>query len=629
MERVHHARYGLLRLRADDLGIGVTGPEKAAIIADMKRPIGTEDGERPRDLLTCATHYEDYEDVECEREVKYGNTRHMYVAEVRYNQATGKFDPNATTAVLDARHLPLNQSLSSGESELHLALKEHLYTHAVAGGLIATMEDTSRTRDRRPDVVTEDPRPHGLILADEVQLKNIGVQAGRARVEDHGNAGMLTCFYLPNESFHLEDKVTYLTFSQHLTADMVASRDEIPVMSGARTHEVWKCGASGTRYCPTVQACKGWHFAFVHPVDVEQMPFMLGQVQNEVTLGSMVPFTLLGQYEKRRRTELIIPMTTWDEYRNFFPPDEEEAPEVDDDDQEVELIFPGSFEGEMSAFKATPKKDRKKRPPKRHTASLSLTFSRDDETVAAPQPDPQPVPVEAVSAPVAAPQPVPAPEPQQPATEPVTAPESRVVVLDDNGLDDDPAEYDPIEGDPTDEWDTVEDLDALVDYDYEPPAPPARAPAATQPATFQQPKRRPQTVRFPAIGNGIAGLVVDITAEQAREYGTREPKWNPDGTPRMLVALTLQTPLRETPGDDGLRILYAEQGTNLAQAIWGAASRAGAKGPRPGGWLQVTYTADGPRPRADFNPPKLYAAVYYLPNSRDVEFLKRVLVKAA
>jgi hypothetical protein len=97
--------------------------------------------------------------------------------------------------------------------------------------------------------------------------------------------------------------------------------------------------------------------------------------------------------------------------------------------------------------------------------------------------------------------------------------------------------------------------------------------------------------------------------QQQREIDTGKPKFWEDGKPRQQIVVHLQTTSRdpEIEDDDGIRALYVRG--NMLRAVREAVRKAGAK-LEVGGVLTVTYTSDGERKAAGFNPPKLYTAAY-------------------
>lgn len=133
-----------------------------------------------------------------------------------------------------------------------------------------------------------------------------------------------------------------------------------------------------------------------------------------------------------------------------------------------------------------------------------------------------------------------------------------------------------------------------------------------------------------AVGNMVAGEVVDVRVMDATSIDTGELKKNPDGSIKKQLVIILQTDLRNwaeaTPlkdqspqknplppsEDDGKRAIYAEQSTNRAAAIKAAVAEKGLTGaPKPGGklWIRLTEERNVGKP----SPLKIFAAGYLPP----------------
>lgn len=133
-----------------------------------------------------------------------------------------------------------------------------------------------------------------------------------------------------------------------------------------------------------------------------------------------------------------------------------------------------------------------------------------------------------------------------------------------------------------------------------------------------------------AVGNMVAGEVVDVRVMDATSIDTGELKKNPDGSIKKQLVVIIQTDLRNwaeaTPlkdqspqknplppsEDDGKRAIYAEQSTNRAAAIKAAVAEKGLTGaPKPGGklWIRLTEERNVGKP----SPLKIFAAGYLPP----------------
>lgn len=103
---------------------------------------------------------------------------------------------------------------------------------------------------------------------------------------------------------------------------------------------------------------------------------------------------------------------------------------------------------------------------------------------------------------------------------------------------------------------------------------------------------------------------------QQRDYDSNEPLAWPDGRPKMMLKVVIQTDQRDPqdPDDDGKRGIYLRY--KMKDAVQEAIKKAGQKGaPKMGGWLSLTYYADDVAAKRGRNePPKLYRAEYRPPD---------------
>lgn len=129
----------------------------------------------------------------------------------------------------------------------------------------------------------------------------------------------------------------------------------------------------------------------------------------------------------------------------------------------------------------------------------------------------------------------------------------------------------------------------------------------------------------PLLGAQIVGTIVEMVQGQQTDFATRQPLFFPDGAPRMQVAVTLQTDLRNWEGikpdqvpddpqtgakkhpqlDTGLRRIFVK--SDMKRAVTEACLKAGQK-PRKGGKLAVRVT--GFEDTGKGNPMTKYEAVY-------------------
>lgn len=117
---------------------------------------------------------------------------------------------------------------------------------------------------------------------------------------------------------------------------------------------------------------------------------------------------------------------------------------------------------------------------------------------------------------------------------------------------------------------------------------------------------------FKDKGRTYEGVIVDDRWVQAREFGTREPKFWPSGEPLMISVFDLQTDEQDDSieDDDGVRSLYVDK-RNMRSAIAEAFRAAGVKRGESvhGGTLKIQFVdyGEGANPQ---NPPKVFRAKF-------------------
>jgi len=122
---------------------------------------------------------------------------------------------------------------------------------------------------------------------------------------------------------------------------------------------------------------------------------------------------------------------------------------------------------------------------------------------------------------------------------------------------------------------------------------------------------------FKNIGDSITGVIAEDPQEkQQTKIGTDELLTWPDGNPKKVLIITLQTDLRdpENADDEGLRTVWAPNPGGIRAALIKAVKAAGAKQLDVGGKLTVTFVSEGERSNPAFNPPKQYSASYAAPS---------------
>lgn len=123
----------------------------------------------------------------------------------------------------------------------------------------------------------------------------------------------------------------------------------------------------------------------------------------------------------------------------------------------------------------------------------------------------------------------------------------------------------------------------------------------------------PPAAQWESIGDRVTGVI--NTAPETRQqhnYETGEPLFWPDGKPRWMVVIILDTDIvsDDIEGDDGRRAVYVRVPSNLRTAIALAMRKAGAEYLSKGAKLTIDYVGDGEQKNKKLDPPKLYAAVY-------------------
>lgn len=126
------------------------------------------------------------------------------------------------------------------------------------------------------------------------------------------------------------------------------------------------------------------------------------------------------------------------------------------------------------------------------------------------------------------------------------------------------------------------------------------------------------------VGDKISGIIKLVERRQQRDFTTGDPLTWSDGSPRMLTYIELETDLRDSDEDDGVRALYAKggnfevasgSGTALERAIVEAVKAAGATSIDEGAKLDVAHTGLAKPTTRGYQPAKLFTARYEAPKS--------------
>ena len=124
-----------------------------------------------------------------------------------------------------------------------------------------------------------------------------------------------------------------------------------------------------------------------------------------------------------------------------------------------------------------------------------------------------------------------------------------------------------------------------------------------------------KSFQFNKIGDKCSGTVETADVRQQTSMEGEKLEWS-DGSPRMMLVLTLKTTAHDTDDDDGMRSLYAKggnfdvaegSGMSMRNAIADAVKQAGAKTLDAGDHLDVALSGYGVAKRG-YQAPKLYLA---------------------
>lgn len=119
--------------------------------------------------------------------------------------------------------------------------------------------------------------------------------------------------------------------------------------------------------------------------------------------------------------------------------------------------------------------------------------------------------------------------------------------------------------------------------------------------------------KFEQPGTSISGIIENVTANQIRDFKSRQPKFFDDGQPQMQVLVTINTGVTDpmVEDDDGRRTVYIKgfglQRHAWLQALHNAGLRKAAE-VRPGDRFTATFTGFG-ESKPGMNAPKLFEYV--------------------
>lgn len=122
-----------------------------------------------------------------------------------------------------------------------------------------------------------------------------------------------------------------------------------------------------------------------------------------------------------------------------------------------------------------------------------------------------------------------------------------------------------------------------------------------------------KSAKFEQPGTSISGIIENVTANQIRDFKSRQPKFFDDGQPQMQVLVTINTGVTDptVEDDDGRRTVYIKgfglQRHAWLQALHNAGLRKAAE-VRPGDRFTATFTGYG-EAKPGLNAPKLFEYV--------------------
>lgn len=127
---------------------------------------------------------------------------------------------------------------------------------------------------------------------------------------------------------------------------------------------------------------------------------------------------------------------------------------------------------------------------------------------------------------------------------------------------------------------------------------------------------------FDQVGDTVTGTIRNLEEVQQTDMTTGEPSFWPDGKPKMMYRVTLDTDLRDPsdPTDDGERSIYLrgskkpESQSSLAAVLNAVRQATGGTNLAVGGRLTLAYVGNGVASVRGHNPPKFYQAQYQAPS---------------
>lgn len=110
---------------------------------------------------------------------------------------------------------------------------------------------------------------------------------------------------------------------------------------------------------------------------------------------------------------------------------------------------------------------------------------------------------------------------------------------------------------------------------------------------------------FNAIGDSVAGVLIDVDLVDQTDFVTKEPKIGKNGKPIQQLVLTLRK-----DDDDEIR-WFLKMSAKIA--LMEALKKAGVEGLELGAYITGTYSADQEQKQSGLNPRKMFDVTYKPP----------------
>lgn len=125
---------------------------------------------------------------------------------------------------------------------------------------------------------------------------------------------------------------------------------------------------------------------------------------------------------------------------------------------------------------------------------------------------------------------------------------------------------------------------------------------------------------FEEIGDKVTGKIVSLEVQQQTDLDTGEVKTWQNGQPMTMVRVELQTRIKDSRTDDGVRSVYVrgskkpESQSSMAAVLGAVKEATGTNQLQVGGTLTLEFIDEEAPKKRGWNGRKLYAAVYEAPS---------------